>query len=172
MLPLLAIPAALIAGLLGYAATRPGTFRVQRTTRIAAAPERIAPFITDFHRWAEWSPYEKMDPELKKTFSGAESGPGAAYAWEGKKTGIGRMEILEVAPHRVCIKLDFEKPFKANNTAEFTFTPTAGVTTVTWAIDGPQPFVSKLMGVFINMDRMIGRDFETGLANLKAVAEG
>ena len=172
MLPLLAIPAALIAGVLGYAATRPGHFRVQRTTRIAAPPERIAPFITDFHRWAEWSPYEKMDPEMKKTFSGAASGPGAAYAWEGKKTGIGRMEILEVTPSRIGIQLDFEKPFTAHNIAEFTFTPTAGTTTVTWAMGGPQPFSHKVMGVFINMDRMVGRDFETGLANLKAAAEG
>ena len=163
---------ALAAIVLIYAATRPGTFRVERTARIAAPPEKIFPLINDFHRWGEWSPYEKLDPGMKRTFGGASAGKGATYAWEGNdKAGAGRMEILESAPSsKISIKLDFTKPFEARNMAEFTLQPQGGETQVTWAMHGPSPYVAKLMGIFFNMDQMIGKDFETGLANLKTAS--
>jgi uncharacterized protein YndB with AHSA1/START domain len=161
-----------VAGVLIYAATKPDVFRVQRSTSIKAPPERILALLSDLRGWSAWSPYEKRDPAMKRTFSGAEKGKGAIYAWDGNKNvGAGRMEILDASPSRVVIKLDFERPFEAHNTAEFTMEPKGDGTTVTWAMHGPALFVGKVMGVFMDMDRMIGRDFEDGLANLKAVAE-
>ena len=171
MLGIIALAAAPIAGVLGYAATRPNSFRIERSATIAAPPERILPLIEDFHRWEGWSPFEKLDPEMKKSFAGAASGRGAVYSWEGKKAGIGRMEITDISPQRVTIKLDFEKPFKASNTAEFILQPAGAGTNVTWAMHGSQPFINKLMGVFINLDKLVGKDFDTGLAGLKALAE-
>ncbi len=164
----------LVAAVLGVAATKPNTFRVQREATIAARPEKIYPLIEDFHRWDAWSPYEKKDPGMKRVFSGAPSGKGAVYAWEGnREIGTGRMEILDTArPNRVTIKLDFLKPFEAHNTADFTLEPVGvDATRVTWAIHGPSPFLSKLIGLFCNIDRMVGNDFEAGLANLRATAE-
>jgi len=162
----------LIAAILGYAMTMPDSFRVQRTTSIKAPPEKIFSIINDFHRWGSWSPWEKMDPEMKRTYSGAASGKGAAYAWQGNsKVGEGRMEIADTSPSKVTIKLDFMKPFEAHNTAEFTLEPKGDSTNVTWAMYGPSEFITKVMGVFVSMDKMVGKDFETGLANLKAVAE-
>jgi hypothetical protein len=163
----------LLAAVLVYAAARPNTFRVQRTARIQAPPETIYALITDFHRWRAWSPYEARDPAMQRTFSGAPSGLGAAYAWEGNKNiGAGHMQIIEAsAPSRVLIDLNFLRPFKARNVAEFTIEPRGDASEVTWAMYGPNLFVGKVMGLFINMDRMIGRDFEQGLANLKAAAE-
>ena len=174
MLQFIAIAAgAAIAGVLGIAARRPDTFRVQRSTVIHAPPESIQPHIANFRAWVNWSPYEKLDPAMKKTFSGPESGPGAVYAWEGnKKAGEGRMEMRESSPTRVTIQLDFTRPFEAHNMTTFTLQPRGDRTEVTWAMDGPQPFMQKVMCVFINMDRLVGKDFETGLANLKALAEG
>ena len=162
-----------VAAILGYAATRPDTFTVQRATSIKAPPDKIFPLIDDFHRWPVWSPWEKMDPDMKRTYSGAAAGKGAAYAWQGNsKVGEGRMEILDdPPPSKVVIKLDFIKPFEGHNTATFLLVPKGDVTDVTWTMDGPSPFVAKLMGVFMNMDKMIGNDFEAGLANLKAAAE-
>ena len=164
---------AAVAALLAFAATRPGTFTVQRSATIAAPAGRIYPHLDDFHRWGAWSPWEKLDPELKRTFSGAGSGTGAVYAWQGnKKVGEGRMEILESdAPSRLRIQLDFLKPFEAHNHTVFTLAPDGGGTRVTWAMNGNKAFPMKLMGIFMNMDRMIGADFERGLANLEAVAE-
>jgi uncharacterized protein YndB with AHSA1/START domain len=155
------------------AATKPDTFRIQREETIQAPPERVFPLINDFHRWLAWSPWEKMDPNLKRTYSGPEAGPGAVYEWDGnKKVGQGRMEIKEsVPPSRVLIQLDFIKPFSANNTAEFTLDRRGDGTHVTWAMTGRQPFMFKVMKVFINMDRIVGKDFEAGLANLRAQAE-
>lgn len=163
----------LIVGVLGYAATKPGAFRVDRATEIKAPQEKVYRLIDDFHHWEVWSPWEKLDPTMKKTFSGAPSGTGAGYAWEGNgKVGVGRMEITNAAsPSRVTIKLDFLKPFEAHNTAEFTLEPKGDSTKVTWAMHGTQPFMAKVMSVVINMDKMIGKDFETGLANMKAAAE-
>ena len=163
----------LIAAILGYAMTMPDNFRVQRTTSIKAPPEKIFPLINDLHRWGSWSPWEKMDPEMKRTYSGSASGKGAAYAWQGnRKVGEGRMEIADTSPpSKVTIKLDFMKPFEAHNTAEFTLEPKGDSTNVTWAMYGPSEYMAKVIGVFVSMDKMIGKDFETGLANLKTVAE-
>lgn len=161
-----------IAAFLGYVATRPGEFRVQRSARINAAPDRILPHLNDFHRWESWSPWEHLDPNLQRTYSGAGSGTGAVYAWQGnKKVGEGRMEITDASPTALTIKLDFLKPFKANNITEFVLEPKAGGTEVTWSMHGPSPFISKMMGVVMNMDTMIGKDFEKGLAGLKTVSE-
>jgi uncharacterized protein YndB with AHSA1/START domain len=162
-----------IAAVLVLAAMRPDIFRVERSTRIKAPPDKIFALINDFRSWAAWSPYERLDPAMKRTQSGEPSGKGAVYAWEGNnKVGQGRMEILESsAPSKVVIKLDFLKPFEAHNTAEFTLQQQADETAVTWAMYGPAPFVAKVMGLFVNMDKMVGKDFETGLANLKALAE-
>lgn len=165
----------LIVGVLGYAATRPDSFQVSRTLGIKAPPEKIFALINDLHRWAAWSPYEKKDPAMKRTHSGSASGKGAAYEWDGNKNvGKGRMEITETTPSsKVIIKLDFISPFEGHNIAEFTMVPAtdAGATNVTWAMHGPAAYITKLMGLFINMDKMIGDDFAAGLANLKAVAE-
>ena len=166
--------AVLIAALLGYAATRPDTFRVEREATIKAPPEKIFALINDLRRWDSWSPWEKKDPAMRRTFSGdATSGKGAAYAWEGNSdVGQGRMEIAESVPRsRVRIKLDFVKPFEAHNIVDFTLEPKGDATSVTWAIYGPSPYISKLIGIFLSMDSMIGKDFEAGLAGLKAVAE-
>jgi hypothetical protein len=171
MLPILALVAAPVAALLGYAATRPGTLRVERSTTIAAPPERILPLLQDFRRWMEWSPWEKLDPDMKRTYGGEPTGIGATYAWEGRKAGAGRMKITQATPFRVTFDLHFEKPFRASNIGEFTLQSAGGATAVTWSMDGPRPFVSKLMGVFVNMDRLIGKDFEAGLASLKSIAE-
>jgi uncharacterized protein YndB with AHSA1/START domain len=140
---------------------------------IKAPPAKVFALIDDFRQWAGWSPWEKLDPAMKRTHSGAASGKGAVYAWEGNgDVGAGRMEILETtAPSRVLIRLDFMKPFEATNTAEYTIQPEGEATRVTWAMYGPAPFLSKLMQVFVSMDKMIGKDFEQGLANLKALAE-
>ena len=165
--------AVLIAAVLTFATTRPDSFRVQRSTTIKAAPEKIFPLIADFHSWGTWSPWEKLDPAMKRTHSGADSGKGAAYTWDGNNNvGAGRMEIVEIAPpSKITIKLDFSKPMEGHNTAEFTLAPKGDATEVTWAMFGPSPYLSKLMGLFFNMDSMIGGNFETGLANLKSLAE-
>ena len=174
MLKLIALAVVVpVAGFLIYAATRPDSFRVQRTTSIKAPPEKIFPLINDFQRWGAWSPYEKKDPTMKRTLSGAPSGKGAVYEWTGnKEIGQGRMEITETAaPSRVTLKLDFSRPFEAHNIVDFTLEPRGDSTQVTWAIHGPSPFMSKAMGIVLNMDKMIGTDFEAGLADLKAISE-
>ena len=166
-----------IAVVLILGATKPDTLRVQRSVRIKAPPEGIFPLISDFHQWVAWSPYEQKDPAMKRTYDGAERGKGAVYAWEGdKNVGSGRMEILDTSvPSKIVIKLDFFKPFEGHNTAEFTMLPQGDGTNigtiVTWAMYGPAPFMSKMMQVFMNIDNMIGKDFEAGLANLKKLAE-
>jgi uncharacterized protein YndB with AHSA1/START domain len=165
--------AVLVAALLGFAATRPNAFRVQRSLAIQAPPQRIFNLIADFHQWGLWSPYEKIDPLMRKTFSGAESGRGAVYNWSGNsKAGEGCMEITSTAePSKIVIKLDFLKPFEGHNTAEFTMQLAATSTKVTWAVYGPQSFLLKFLSIFMNMDKMLGKEFESGLANLKAISE-
>lgn len=162
-----------LVAILAYAWTRPDTFTVQRSLTIAAPPDRLFPLINDFNNWPAWSPYEHRDPNMKRTIGGAPNGRGATYAWEGNKNvGKGRMEILEShPPSMITIKLDFEQPFEAHNMAEFTLQPVAGGTNVIWAMRGPSPFVTKLIGIFVSMDKMIGKDFETGLAKLKGTVE-
>jgi carbon monoxide dehydrogenase subunit G len=170
---ILIVVVVLIAAVLVYAATMPDSFSVQRTASIKAPPEKIFPLINDLHRWGSWSPWEKMDPEMKRTYSGSAAGKGAAYAWQGNsKVGEGRMEIADTSPpSKVTIKLDFLKPFEAHNTAEFTLEPKGDSTNVTWTMYGPSAYIHKVIGVFVSMDKMIGKDFETGLANLKSAAE-
>ena len=162
-----------VAAVLLYAATKPDMLRVQRALYIKAPPEKIFALINDFRGWGAWSPYEKKDPAMKRTFSGAASGKGAVYEWDGdKNVGKGRMEIIDASPPgKIVIKLDFISPFEGHNIAEFTMDPGADGTNVTWVMYGPAPFISKVMQVFINMDNMIGKDFADGLANLKALAE-
>jgi Polyketide cyclase / dehydrase and lipid transport len=162
-----------ILAVLAYATTRPDNFRVERSASIKAPPEKIHALINDFHQWGAWSPYEKIDPSMKRTFSGAPSGKGAVYEWSGEgKAGAGRMEIIDApVPAKVDIKLDFSKPFAGHFTAQYTLKTQGDSTEVTWAMFGPAAYISKVMGLFFNMDKMIGADFETGLANLKAVAE-
>jgi hypothetical protein len=164
----------LVAGVLVFAATKPDTFRVQRTASINASAERIFPLINDLHRFNTWNPYEKKDPAIKGSYSGTESGKGARYAFDGNKdVGKGSLEITEsAAPTRVAMQLRMTAPMQADNNIEFTLERRGTATSVTWSMHGGMPFVAKLMSVFVDMDKMIGKDFETGLANLKAVAEG
>src|SRR3954451_23806685 len=177
MLDILAVVAILIvvaiSVVLGLAARKPNTFSVRRETTVSAPPEKIFSLINDFHQWGAWSPYEGKDPGMKRTYSGAPSGKGAVYAWEGNKNvGSGRMEILEApAPSKVLIKLDFFTPFEGHNTAEFMMLPRGDGTHVTWLMHGPARFVTRLIQVFMNLDNMIGRDFEAGLAKLKKLTE-
>jgi hypothetical protein len=164
--------AALIAGICIFAATKPDTFHFERATTINASPEKVQPFLTDFHKWQAWSPWEKLDPGMKRTYSGAESGTGAVYAWEGNSdVGAGRMEITGATPAQVDIKLDFTAPMATSNRTKFVLSPGMGGTNVTWSMDGPMPYMSKLMTVFVSMDSLLSKDFEAGLANLKAAAE-
>ena len=162
-----------VAAFLIYAAMQPEDFRIQRHTTVGAPPERIYPLITDFRGWGAWSPWETKDPAMKRTFSGAAAGVGAVYAWEGNKdVGTGKMTILEAtAPGKVVIKLEFLKPFEATNTAEFTLDPQGDATAIHWAMYGKNNFLSKLVCVFMDMEKMVGPDFESGLAGLKALAE-
>lgn len=166
--------ALLLVLLLAFAALQPDTFRVERATTIKAPAEKVFAYLNDFQKFGAWSPWEKLDPAMQRTFSGPATGVGSAYAWTGNdQVGAGRMEIKAVEPNaRVNIQLDFLKPFESHNTTDYLLKANAdGTTTVTWAMYGPMPFISKLMCVFVSMDAMIGKDFEQGLANLKAVAE-
>ncbi len=179
MLEIIVIVAVLLAiaivVVLILASTKPDTFSVQREAVVKAPPERIFPLISNFRQWTGWSPWENRDPALKRSYDGAESGKGAIYAWEGNKNvGSGRMEILEASSSKIAIKLDFLKPFEAHNTAEFTMRRQDGAgptTNVSWVMHGPAPFMHRVMQVFMNFDKMIGKDFEAGLANLKSLAE-
>ena len=173
MLTVLIVIAVIVIGVLVAASMRPNSFAVQRSAQMRAAPDAIYPLIADFREWPRWSPWEKLDPNMKRTLSGAPSGTGAIYAWEGSgKVGAGRMEIRDVAPpSKVVIQLDFIKPFEGHNVAEFALVPKGEATDVQWTMRGPAPFMTKLMGLFMNMDTMIGRDFERGLANMKAAVE-
>ncbi len=162
-----------IASVLIFAATRPDTFSVQRAASIKAPPEKIFPLINDLHGWDAWSPWEKKDPAMKRTFSGTTSGKGATYAWEGnKEVGKGSLEIIDAEPpSKIVIALHFIEPFEGRSTATFTLDPNGDATPVTWTMSGPSPYISKLIGIFINCDNMIGKDFEAGLASMKAAAE-
>jgi len=162
----------LVGGVLLVASTRPDALHVERAADVKAPPEKIFPLINDFHSWGSWSPYEKKDPGMKRTYSGATAGKGAIYEWDGNSdVGQGRMEILDSTPSQIRIKLDFMKPLEGHDIATFTMKPDGNATTVTWAMDGPTPFLGKLIGVFMNMDTMIGTDLEAGLANLKTLTE-
>ena len=163
---------ALVGALLLFAATRPNSFSVERRIVIQAPAEKIHPLIADFHRWADWSPWEGLDPAMKRTFGGPPAGVGATYGWQGNKdVGSGRMEVKAAAPDKVSIQLDFIEPIEGHNKTDFMLTPTGSGTEVRWVMFGPATFLTKLMGVFVSMDSMIGKDFEKGLTQLKAAAE-
>ena len=170
---ILAVLLLIVGVVLANAAAQPDTFRVERTLSIKAPPEKIFALIDNFDNWGAWSPWEKKDPTMKRTRSGAASGKGSVYAWDGdKNVGKGRMEIAEASPpSQVTLKLDFERPLEAHNIVNFTMEPKGDATSVTWAMHGPVPFLAKIVHVFFDMDRMVGQDFEAGLANLKALAE-
>jgi uncharacterized protein YndB with AHSA1/START domain len=172
LLSLAVVFALVVSALLAIAASRPDTFRVERSLHIAAPPAQLFALINDLRAWRGWSPYETKDPGMQRRFSGPPAGVGAHCAWQGNdEVGAGSMTITASdAPRRLVIQLDFIRPFAARNTAEFTLAPSGDGTDVTWALYGPSPWLSKVMGVLFDMDAMIGRDFETGLSRLQARA--
>ena len=163
-----------VAALAAYIATRPSDFRVERSAQVDASREAVFPIINDLHQWGKWSPYDKRDPNMTKTYEGADSGPGAAYAWNGNgQVGSGRMTIVESKPGElVRMKLEFFRPFKGTNEVNFKLAPSGGGTRVSWIMDGKYSVISKAMSLVMNMDKMIGNDFEQGLANLNCVVQG
>jgi uncharacterized protein YndB with AHSA1/START domain len=169
---ILIVIAALIAAVLGFAATKPNTFLVRRAMRIDAPPERIFPMIDDLHAQSAWSPFEK-DPAMKRNHSGAPRGKGAVYEWDGnRQVGAGRIAIIDsVPPSKVALLLDMARPFKAHNTVEFTLERSGAGTNVTWSMQGRQPYMAKLMSMVMDCDKMVGSQFEQGLAKLKQLVE-
>ncbi|MBM4342503.1 MAG: SRPBCC family protein [Deltaproteobacteria bacterium] len=166
--------AVVVVGFLGYAAMQPEDFAVQRSTDIKAPADRVAALIADFHAWEKWSPWEKMDPAMKRTFSGPSSGVGAVYEWSGNsEVGKGRMTVTAVDPAKsLHIKLEFIEPWTATNTTVFTFAQAGDVTKITWTMRGKnEGLMAKAMCVVMDMDKMVGGDFEKGLASLKSLAE-
>jgi carbon monoxide dehydrogenase subunit G len=173
MLPILLALAFIAIILIVVIAGRPDEFTVSRSAKISAPPDKVFSHVNDLHQWQAWSPWAKMDPNAKNSFEGAASGSGAAMSWDGnKKVGAGRMTIIESAPNSLIrIKLEFIRPFKATNTAEFAFKPDGNQTVVTWSMSGKNNFFFKAFGLFMDSDKMIGKDFEKGLAAMKSVVE-
>jgi len=165
--------AVIVAAILIAAATRPDSFRVERSVRIGAPAEKIFHYVNDFHQWGVWSPWEKLDPAMKRNYAGPAAGNGAVYEWQGNgKVGQWRMYIpAATEPRHILIKLDFIQPLEGHNRATFNFQPAGNDTEVVWTLEGPSPYISKVMGLIFNMDRLIGTDFETGLANLESASE-
>ncbi len=163
----------LIGGFLAFVATRPDAFRVERSISIKAPPEKVYALLEDFGRAQEWSPYEKKDPNMKRERSGAPKGKGSVYAFDGNgEVGTGKLEIIDATPpSKVVVRLDMEKPFKASNIIEYSMAPAGDGTQVTWAMRGQANYLSKVMCLFMDMDKMVGKDFEAGLAALKSVVE-
>ncbi len=163
----------LVLAVLVFATTRPDTYNIERSITIHATPDRVFNLVNDFHEWHAWSPFEKLDTAMTRTFGGANAGVGATYAWAGnRKAGQGTMEITESTPYsKIVVGLNFLKPMKNTTTVAFTFVPVNDSTRVTWSMYGPNQYISKVMGIFMSIDRMVGKDFEAGLGNLKAVAE-
>lgn len=163
----------LVAGLAVFIATRPDEFRVERSTLIQAPAESVFAKVNDFRQWPQWSPWAKRDPAMQVAYAGAEQGVGATQRWAGnKEVGKGSATIIDSVPaERVVIQLEFIEPFQASNTAEFRFQPEAGGTRVSWSMSGRNGFMGKAMGLIFNMDKMVGGDFEQGLASIKALAE-
>ena len=163
----------IILGILGFAATRPDTFKVERSITIQAPADIVFNQINNFHKWAAWSPWAKLDPQAKYTFEGAEQGTGAIHTWDGnKEVGTGRMTIVESNPHSLIkIRMEFEKPMKGDSDVEFKFDHQNDQTTVVWSMSGHSNFVGKVMCLFMNMDKMVGGQFEKGLNDIKAISE-
>jgi Polyketide cyclase / dehydrase and lipid transport len=155
-------------------ALQPADFRVARSTAISAPPPAVFAQVNDFHKWEAWNPWGKIDPAMKQAYEGAPVGPGASYTWAGNnEVGEGRMTIIESRPSELIrIKLEFFKPFAATNTAEFTFKPEGNQTIATWSMFGDKNFMAKAVHLFMNMDKMIGGQFDTGLASMKSIVEG
>jgi hypothetical protein len=174
MLPtILIVLGAIIVVIVAIVAMQPSEFRVTRTATISAPASAVFTQVNDFHNWEAWSPWAKLDPAAHTTFEGAPAGTGAGFTWAGnKQVGAGRMTITESRPSDlVRIKLEFMRPFKANNTAEFTFKPDGQQTIITWTMTGHNNFMGKAFCLFVNMDKMIGADFDKGLASMKSVSE-
>lgn len=173
MIVKLAIVAAVLVGaILVFAATKPGTIRIQRSISIKAQPEKVFAFVNDFHEWHDWAPQDRSDPTMQRSFSGPERGKGAKSEWRSRgSAGKGRMEIVDLSPRDIKIRVDFEKPFKAHNINEFTIEMRGDTTFVVWTMQGTNPYLAKVMSVFVDMDRMMGKHFEKGLADLKTAAE-
>jgi hypothetical protein len=166
--------AVLLAILVVVVSMQPSEFRVERSGRMNVPPSKVFPHVNDFHLWQEWSPWAKRDPNCEIGYDGPDTGEGAKFWWKGnKEVGEGRMTIIESTPDKIiAIRLEFIKPFKAINTAEFTFKPVGDGTEVNWAMTGKNNFMGKAFHMLINCDKMVGKDFEQGLANLRAIAEG
>jgi uncharacterized protein YndB with AHSA1/START domain len=163
-----------VAVFLVVVATRPADFHIERSLALAVPPARVFPHVNDFHAWAAWSPWEGLDPKMERTFTGPTSGPGASYAWrsDNGKVGEGRMTIEQgEPPSHLAIRLDFIKPMNATNAIDFSFAPDGAGTKVTWTMDGHNGFMGKAFSLVMNMDKLVGGDFEKGLASLKRVAE-
>jgi Polyketide cyclase / dehydrase and lipid transport len=173
MLTAIVFIAILIIAFLVIASMRPNTFSLSRSAMFNAPPEKIFPHLNDFKNWGAWSPWEKMDPDLKRNFSGSASGKGAQYSWIGnKKVGEGNMEITRSVPSsNIELNLNFLKPFKASNVTEFKITQKGNMAHVNWEMRGPLNLMMKVMHMFMDMDKMVGKDFEAGLANLKSIVE-
>jgi hypothetical protein len=165
--------AIIVVVLVVIVALQPSDFRVARSTAISAPPPAVFAQVNDFHKWEAWNPWGKIDPAMKQTYDGAPAGPGAIYTWSGNnEVGEGRMTIAESRPNElVRVKLEFFKPFAATNTAEFTFVPEGNQTRVTWSMFGEKNFMAKAIHLFMNMDKMIGGQFEKGLAAMKSIVE-
>jgi uncharacterized protein YndB with AHSA1/START domain len=165
--------AVLVAAVLAFAATRPDTIRITRSMVINASPETIFALISDFHNWIRWAPQDREDPTMMRTYSGPTSGVGSISDWDSTgSTGRGRMSIVEASPPtKVSIKVDFVKPFEAHNLNQFTLEPDGTSTKVTWTMQGTNVYMTKVMSVFVNVDRLMGKHFETGLGDLRAIAE-
>jgi len=162
-----------IVGVLTIAATRPNAFHIERSVSTAATPDQVFAVVNDLHRFHEWSPWQKLDPTMKVTFEGPASGVGASYTWVGNdKVGEGRMTTTEATPPgSLTQKLEFLEPFKTTSDVLCTIAHESGGSRVNWAMDGNYDYVSKIMCLFVSMDSMVGKDFESGLASLKQVAE-
>jgi hypothetical protein len=160
-----------IVAVLAYAATRPDTFRVARSATVQAPPEKLHALINDLRAFNTWNPFEKGDPRNRGEYSGPQAGPGATYAFGGGSAGAGTLRILDSAPTSVRMELHMVKPMQARNQVQFILQPRGTATDVTWQMDGESPFLGKLIGVFMDMDRMVGGQFEAGLADLKQRAE-
>jgi hypothetical protein len=171
---ILAIVVVIIIVLVVIVVLQPGDFRVARSTLVSAPPTAVFAQVNDFHKWNAWNPWGKVDPSMKQTYEGAPAGPGAVYTWTGnKEVGAGRMTITDSRPSDLIrVKLEFFKPFAATNTAEFTFVPEGNQTRVTWSMFGEKNFMAKAVHLVMSMDKMIGGQFEKGLADMKTAAEG
>ncbi len=172
LIPILIVVAVLIVAFIAFVASRPSDFRVTRSALISGPPELAFEQVNDLHNFHEWSPWAKMDPNCRTVFDGPTAGPGASFSWSGKKVGQGRMTQTENRPNELIrFRLDFEKPFKGTNIAEFTFKPEGSQTVVTWSMSGKYNFVMKAMGLILNCDKMCGDQFEKGLADMDALVK-